>query len=345
MTSALVPVLRGQQVACARLGSQFYAALLEVIIADVEANGVCAEIMAGPWPGDLVDLAVPLRFLGGLHRLVLDGSEPSLAAVWPPEATTVRPSTSAVLRRAVADHAGRLTAEMSEVVQTNEVGRSAALAGALVTVAGLTGLPLRLVEIGTSAGLNLRWDHFHYNDRGTRWGSPASPLHFDGPYDGSPSPFAVDATVVERHGCDLHPLQVTAPADRLWLRSFVWPDQADRLRRLDAAIAIATWVPVALTTASASAWLPTMLADPAEGMATVVFHSIVWQYLPGDVRQAVESTIVEAGRRATEHAPLAWLRYEPWGAPKPTVDLRTWPGDRRRILAHAGFHGAPVTWL
>jgi len=347
MTSALVSALRAQQVGCAHLGSQFYAGLLDRVGADVEASGVCAEAMRGPWRGDLLDLAVPLRFLGALNRLVLDGTEPALAALWPPQATTVSPSIDAVLVRVVSDHQARITAEMGAVVQTNEVGRSAALAGGFLTIARRTGLPLRLLEVGTSAGLNLRWDQYHYSDRGTTWGDIASPLHLDGPYDGAPTPLTGTAVVSERHGCDVHPLDVTDASDRLWLRSFVWPDQPERLRRLDAAIAVAARVPVTMTAASASAWVPGVLADPAEGVATVVFHSIVWQYLPDDVRSALGSAMVDAGRRATEHAPLAWLRYEPTTVftGHASLDLQMWPSGERRALAHAGFHGAPVTWL
>lgn len=252
-----------------------------------------------------------------------------------------------VLRRVVRDHAGRITEEMGKVVQTNEVGRSAALAGGFLMVARQSGLPLRLLEIGTSAGLNLLWDCFHYDDRGTTWGDPTSPLRFDGPFEGASTPLVGDANVVERHGCDLHPLDVTDPADRLWLRSFVWPDQGERLRRLDAAIAVAARVPVTLTAASGASWLPSVLADPVEGVATVVFHSIVWQYLPDEVRHAIKATMSDGGNRATDLAPLAWLRYEPIDlrAAHATLHLQTWPGGEQRSVAHVGFHGAPVTWM
>src|SRR5262249_21178556 len=89
------------------------------------------------------------------------------------------------------------------------------------------------------------------------------------------------------------------------------------------------------------------LAEPATAdVATVVFHSIVWQYLPDDERARVRRTIEEAGARATPAAPLAWLRFEPSAdARRAELRLACWPGGDDRLLATAGFHGRPVRWL
>jgi len=54
--------------------------------------------------------------------------------------------------------------------QTNEVGRSAAFLGGLLHLD--RGLPLRLMEIGTSGGLNLLCDRYGYIPEG---GSPVGP--------------------------------------------------------------------------------------------------------------------------------------------------------------------------
>ena len=58
--------------------------------------------------------------------------------------------------------------------QTNEVARCGCLLPAFAAVAD--GRPLALIEIGASAGLNLRWDHYAYDYGGRAAGVPSSPL-------------------------------------------------------------------------------------------------------------------------------------------------------------------------
>ncbi len=92
---------------------------------------------------------------------------------------------------------------------------------------------------------------------------------------------------------------------------------------------------------SAPAWIERQLAEPAAGRATVVFHSIVFQYLSEAERAAFESDLREAAARATVGAPLAWLRMEPAGE-LAEVRLTPWPGGEERLLCRAGYHGSPV---
>ena len=117
--------------------------------------------------------------------------------------------------------------------------------------------------------------------------------------------------------------------------------RVDRLRRLDAALADALEHPPPVERAGAADWLGRQLAGGATGRATVVFQSIVWQYLGERERERVRALLSAAGARATAGAPLAWLRLEPAGG-YTTVTLTTWPGGRERVLARAGFHGPPV---
>ena len=65
-----------------------------------------------------------------------------------------------------------------------------------------------------------------------------------------------------------------------------------------------------------ASWLAGRLAEPVPGVATVVFHSIVWQYLPPATRTAIADALAHAGAAATPEAPLAWLRMEPGVRPR-----------------------------
>jgi hypothetical protein len=59
-----------------------YGELLELIAGDVEGGGVFTKILAGHH-NDPPSYALPLRLVGGLHRLALDGRAPALQRWYP----------------------------------------------------------------------------------------------------------------------------------------------------------------------------------------------------------------------------------------------------------------------
>jgi hypothetical protein len=79
-------------------------------------------------------------------------------------------------------------------------------------------------------------------------------------------------------------------------------------------------------------------------VATVVYHSIVLQYLDQTSRDRVAAAIAAAGARASVAAPFAWLRMEP-GGEQAEVRLTLWPDGGERLVATTGFHGRDVRWL
>ena len=331
---------------CDSLGSPFYAALLLDLADDFQAGGPTATVLTPhAWrPGGD---AVPLRLLGGVHRLVLEGAAPELAVHFPSvggdgDATATWP----VLRAFLEERAAELDGPLSRPPQTNEVGRSVGLVGGMLVMAAETGLPLRLLELGSSAALNLRLDRYWYEAAGTGFGDPASGVRFVDRYAGGVPPLGAGIIVAERRGCDRDPIDAATDDGRLTLLSYVWPDQTARFELLRGALDVARDFPVAVDRDDITRWLRERLRDPVEGVATVVFHSIVWQYLDDAERAEVVGTFTEAGARATAGAPLAWLRLE--GTPDlhhAEVRLTTWPGGEERLLATTGFHGGAVEWL
>src|SRR5262249_38169107 len=156
----------------------------------------------------------------------------------------------------------------------NEVGRSAALVPGFLTVAAATGLPLRLLEVGSSAGLNLRVDGYWYEQRGASWGDPDSGVRFVDLWPDASPPLSVAGTIADRRGCDRDPIDATDPESTARLLSYVWPDQTDRFAMLRAALDVARRTPVTIDQVSVDDWLPAQLAEPVPGVATVVFHSV-----------------------------------------------------------------------
>jgi hypothetical protein len=334
---AIAEQLQWQADACRMIGSPLYAGLMERAGVDVRAGGATWEILRGHEEDPRFSV-LGLRLLGAVNRLVLTDREPALAGAYGrgrvPEAWDELLDT---LRR----NAPELRDSLEQPVQTNEVGRCAALIFGFLTVATETKLPLRLLEVGASAGLNLRWDRFAYRADGFSWGPADSPLQLEFELEGK-APALPDAVeVAERRGCDANPVDASTPEGRLTLLSYVWPDQPERIARMEAALAVAEEEPVALDRETASTWAKRMLAEPVPERATTIYHSIVSQYLSDEERAALFEGIREAGERATGEAPLAWLRMEP-ADDRANLELTVWPGGEDRLLARVGYHGSPV---
>ena len=174
---------------CEKLASPFTARLLTILRDDIAAGGASAELALG-WPGDPVADALALRMAGAMHALALTGSEPALVPCYPPSAAPVEPLRPVVLD-VVREHQSAIRAFLVSPPQTNEVGRSGVLVGGFLEIAKATGLPLRCLEIGASAGLNTIWDRYHYRLGAVGWGDPQSPVSIAPSWEG-PSP-PVDA--------------------------------------------------------------------------------------------------------------------------------------------------------
>lgn len=344
--------LTRQAMSCAAMGSPLSAFLLTRAATDVLEGGPCADLLlrdVRPGRGD----AAALRFLAALHRLVLDRRATELALHYPsvggtPDLTSVGDVMVATVQR----HLDDLPALVAQPCQTNEVGRAAGLLVGLLDVATTTGLPLSLREVGASAGLNLRLDHFAYElpqpdgDDTHLLGPAGADLVFRdryrAPLPGDPQALV---TVTDRRGCDLHPIDPTTPDGRARVSSSVWCDQTDRFARLGAALRTAQRVPATVDEQSAADWVTDRLADRTPGAATVVMHSVVQEYLPSDERRALFAAVEQAGADATEDAPVAHVRLEPVSSVRQHgITVRIWPhAPDERLLATCGAHGTDVT--
>jgi hypothetical protein len=336
-------LLREQAGWCRRLGSTLYATLLDAATDDVVGSGPTWDVLRGH-EADAPGSALALRFLGAVHRLVLDGRAPALASYYPSAGGSAGADGAwAAFRDVLAQPGDALRPLVDRPVQTNEVGRSAALLAGFLDVARNGGLPLRLLEIGASAGLNLRWDHFRYEAPGWTWGDPASPVRLTDVFSHAAPLPAGTVRVAARLGCDRAPLDPTTDDGLLTLRSYVWPDQLRRHELLRGAVAVARRVPASVDRADAPEWLARHLAHPTPGHATVVYHSIFWQYVPPEGQRALRETLIDAGGRASSDAPLAWVRLEPAGKDGPfVVRMTAWPGGADRQIAVVSPHGPPV---
>lgn len=238
-----------------------------------------------------------------------------------------------------------LVAGLATAPQTNEPARSAMLLPGFLAIARETGLPLSINEIGSSAGLNLLWDKYHYDFNGQQWGDPASIVRFSPAMRGTGFPLDVDVEIVSRRGSDIAPVAIEDEDALLRLRSFVWADQKERMERLTAAFGLAEAASLAIEKADAADWIEGILRSRKDGEAFVLFHSIVWQYLPHRTKRRIESMFEREGSLATSVAPIAWLRMEAADKEHAALSLTCWPAGITRQLANVSYHGGWIEWL
>ena len=162
-------------------------------------------------------------------------------------------------------------------------------------------------------------------------------------------PVEAPLRIAERVGVDLAPLDPTTQEGERALLSYVWPDQLRRIERLRGAIEVARKVPATVVRASAQDFLAGL--DLRQGTVTVVWHSVVWQYLPEEERAAADDRLRALAAGASSAAPFAHLSLEPRsvGADEEefVVALALHLDDGasgERLLGVAAPHGLPVTW-
>jgi hypothetical protein len=337
--------LRVQALACANMGSRLYGQLLDQAADDCAAAGSTWDVLSAHVGAGRAD-ALGLRLMAAVHRLVLQGRAPQLAAFYPSVGGAAHDGAWEAFRETLAADTDTISQLVEQPCQTNEVGRSAALAVGFLTVMVRTGLPVRLLEVGASAGLNLRCDHFHIGGGGLAIGDADSPVDLSGYWKVPPPEVPGRIDVASRRGCDRTPVDPTTAEGRLALTASVWADQRDRLDRLRGAIELAQRHPAPVDHASLDSWTEEQLRTLPAGCATVVFHSVVSEYVPTLVWERFVAAVRDAGAHATTARPLAWVCLEPISALRHHgLEVTMWPGGDTRILARCGAHGTDVEWL
>jgi hypothetical protein len=332
-----------QAEACEKLGSPLTAAVCRACAAELQPDSALGRRVFG-WSGDPTADALPLRLAGALHGLVLTARDVDLVAAYPPHPLDPERLQRAVAQALVA-HEPWTIEWLARPPQTNEVGRSAVLLPGFQAIARATGLPLRLAEIGASAGLNGLFDQFAYRYGAEDWGDAGSPVRLAPEMRGAVPDLGGDLRVIERRACDLNPIDATDPADQLRLRAYVWADQAERRARLDGALDLASRAALRVETGDAATWLDGILDGRPANATTVVYHTVFWTYLPRATQDHITEALAHHGAAAAATRPLAWLRFEGAdGRPPALLSLTLWPSGETRVLAEAGFHGQWLDW-
>ena len=321
---------------CRSNASPIYARIASAL-ADGLDRGSRTGARVLDWSGEPTRDALPLRVIGGLHALVLASKDAELAAVFAGEID----DPAAVINRALVDNDDAVLPWLDGPPQTNEPGRSAALMTGLIEVARRFGPKLELLEIGSSAGLNLLIDRYRIDLGGTMVGPAASPVTITPDWRGA-APAPVPLEIVSVRGCDVAPMDATDPLVEARLAAYVWAEEPQRLIRVRQAIAIMRTRGVDLARADAADWIEAQLAvSQVEGVTRVLMHSVVWQYLPEPVAERIRKAMRAAGARASGSRPLAWVMMEPDRAlGYQVIRVRHWPeGEAWRVVGTSHAHG------
>lgn len=297
------------------------------------------------WPGLVLEDAMPLRVAGGLHWLHLSGAETRLAPVYAGEVTD-QALVDEIVAAVAMTWDVRLTPWLDHPPQTNEAGRSSSIMAGLLWLSQRLGPRFEMNEIGASAGVNTMMERYFYDLGGVTLGPADSPMRLKPDWRGPPPPGG-EVRIVAIRGCDVAPVGLSDPAEALRLKAYVWSDAQERMGRIEAAIRLAADKPAPVERKDAGTFVAERLAAPQEaGTTRVIYHSVMWQYLPVTTRHSITTTIEQAGARATPDRPLAWVRLETNRETfRHELSVRYWPGGEEAVtLSEAHPHGAWVIW-
>jgi len=317
------------------LGASFARFADEIRRAAPTYGAICEGVAAAPEVLALLDGVPapqrrPVLLLAAVHHRLLESPEEPLARHY--RTITSESDNSDPVPAFIAfcaKHARALRSTISNrSTQTNDVGRAALIYLALSPIAADSQAPLGLVDIGTSAGLNLHLDRFTYR------------FHDEGGGE-------------VRLGVDPSPIDPRDPEEARWLLACLWPDQIERVDRLRAALTVAAdhrnEVEI-LTGSGVDRVAEGVERARAAGCLPVVVNTWSLTYFtPSD-----RVTYVEELDRLGANDDLAWIYLEapnetpelPWGEVDRNISLSVlrhihWKGGQRseRTVGIAHPHG------
>ncbi len=243
---------------------------------------------------------IPNLFLAAAHRLVIADSSHDVARHYLSVSDGPTPDADPfpAFKAFCLDHREQMLELLgSKRVQTNEVGRCAYLLSAFGLIARHSGMPLALVDVGASAGLNLLFDRYHYNySNGLEYGSTDSKVQLTAEVRGDFFPDLANGipAVASRTGIDLTPVDLSDFETLMWMRSLVWPDHPERMARLNGAASIALADPPELVEGNALDLAPGILDTIPHAAAPCVLACHVLNQLTGEDRKRFWAIIEKA---------------------------------------------------
>jgi hypothetical protein len=293
---------------CAHV-SPFYAQLSARIAEDSDLLAIAAA-------GEGRSQPVPNLLFAAVQYLLLTGSQHRLAECYPAlgGTTTAHAVPMPIFRDFCLTHAEPIRELIAtRLVQTNEVRRCALTLPALALAAA--DQPIALIEVGTSAGLNLLLDHYQYRyvsgleagdlglhserrrlpGRGLQSTHPPSPLTLICEIRGNASWLPTHIpSIVWRLGLDLNPIDVQDPDAARWLEALIWPEQTERAELLRQALHIAAAYPPPIWAGDAIALLPHAFHEAPQNAVLCIVHTFTLNQFSPSMREQFYTLLIIA---------------------------------------------------
>ena len=332
---------RFAQVEAPDLASPMYEELASGVARDDELLAIAGHAMPGQ--------PVPNMLFAAVQYLLLSGFEHPLAAHYPVIAG--RECLPGPALPHFRDFCLRNRQSIVELVrtrrtQTNVVRRCTCLLPAFSMVCRETSLPLALIDLGASAGLNLNFDRYAYSylrdgHEVLRWGLAEARIRLEAELRGAaclpPLPAAIP--VASRDAIDLDPVDLGNPDQLLWLRALIWPEHVERHQQLIDAAAEFSHGVIRMHKGDAGEVLPALIESVPSRCALVVYSTIAFYQFPRGSRRRIAGTLAAASTAR----PVWQIAMEGWD---PQLSMTRY-GDgtgETETLADVSAHGWWIEW-
>lgn len=243
---------------------------------------------------------IPNLLLGSIHYLLMNGNHHPLKEYYP--SLVEGPKKVEDSYPYFQDFSKKFRNEIiqllqTKIVQTNEVRRCAYLYPCFSYIYQKVNKPISLIEIGTSAGLQLLWDQYKYSysSSDTIYGNIKSNVLIDSKVKvkGQTILPLLDEVppVVDRYGIDLHINDLSSEEDFLWLKALIWPEHFERRELFEKAVISRKENEINLIEADAIKILPEVVNELSNDSILCIFHTHVANQIPVDGKQSLLKTI------------------------------------------------------
>lgn len=317
--------------------SQLYEHLALKISGDDELLEVASYARSGQ--------PVPNLLFGAVHFLLLKGKTHELRKYYPSIVAYPLKAESAFphFRDFCLTYKQEIIPLLEQKrVQTNEVRRCAYLYPCFCSLYQQLKKPLALIEIGTSAGLQLIWDLYRYSyGDGRTYGHSLSAVHIESEIRGEIQPFLLpeSPSVALRIGVDLHINDLANREDELWLKALIWPEHKERVKLLEQAATLLKTQSVQLVEGDGISLLPNIASQIPEDTVICVFHTHVANQIPEHRKKELIAHLKKIGsKREVFH-----LYNNMWDR-NLHLDLVTGDKENSLVVAETEAHGRWFRW-